>query len=203
MAINDVLSALAEKLGLKTTRLQDLHVLREKVEDDIRRNQDKLGDLKNEVADLDAKLRAKKKEYDAAGPGIRQIIKREFAFFFKQQEQVLETLNGISARLNNDAVLLHKTKVLISSLESQNRVGGDMEDPFDDVAIELGIEIDNQRAENKSAKELDKVRFPSTDEISEERIASLSADGRTNVSSSSSTAREEQDDLDRMIAEIH
>ena len=203
MAINDVLSALAEKLGLKTTRLQDLHVLREKVEDDIRRNQDKLGDLKNEVADLDAKLRAKKKEYDAAGPGIRQIIKREFAFLFKQQEQVLETLNGISARLNNDAVLLHKTKVLISSLESQNRVGGDMEDPFDDVAIELGIEIDNQRAENKSAKELDKVRFPSTDEISEERIASLSADGRTNVSSSSSTAREEQDDLDRMIAEIH
>ena len=77
MAINDVLSALAEKLGLKTTRLQDLHVLREKVEDDIRRNQDKLGDLKNEVADLDAKLRAKKKEYDAAGPGIRQIIKRD------------------------------------------------------------------------------------------------------------------------------
>ena len=49
MAINDMLSALAQKLGLKTTRLQDLQVLHEKLTDDIRRNQDRLGELKTKV----------------------------------------------------------------------------------------------------------------------------------------------------------
>ena len=197
MAINDVLCALAQKLGLKTTRLQDLQVLQERVADDIRRNQDKLGDLKTDVSELDAKLRAKKKEYDAAGPGIRQIIKREFAVLFKQQEQTLETLDGISTRLNNDVILLHKTKELISSLESQNCTGGATEDPFGDIALELGVEIDDQREKIKAAADLDKVRLPGAEAVSEERIAAIDVDAI-----SAASAKEPQDALDRMISEI-
>ena len=203
MEINDVLSALAQKLGLKTTRLQDLQIMKEAVENDIRRNQDKLNDLKEEVSDIDAKLRAKKSEYDSSGPGIRQIIKSEFALLFKQQDQVLETLAGISARLNNGAILLHKTKLLISSLECRTTTQD--ESVFDGITAELGLAIDEQRDVDKAAGALDNVKYSSMEDVSDERIAAIAADEPIGSAPQEWGASEKEslDELDRRIATIN
>lgn len=200
MAINDALSALAQKLGLKTTRLQDLQTLREKLADDVRRNQDKLGELKTDVSDLDAKLRAKKKEYDAAGPGIRQIIKREFAILFKQQEQVLETLDGISSQLNNGTILLHKVELEIANLQQPNR-----EDDFSRLIVDIEISSENRRAENNLARELDGKKMPAFEDVSDARIEAIDANEAVVADpvSHGTALHEPQDELDRMIAAIN
>ena len=201
MAINDMLSALAQRLGLKTTRLQDLQVLHEKLTDDIRRNQDKLSQLKTRVADLDAKLRAKKKEYDAAGPGIKQIIKREFAVLFKQQEQVLETLDGISGRLEKDVVIIHKLDLLIEASGNPPHT-----DVSDEIADDLGDALAELKDEDESVRSLDTVSYSPGTTVSDERIASIGTSESIGVSESATkdlSAKEPQDDLERMIAAIN
>ena len=201
MAINDMLSALAQKLGLKTTRLQDLQILHEKLTDDVRRNQDKLSELKTKVSDLDAKLRAKKKEYDAAGPGIKQIVKREFAVLFKQQDQVLETLDGISGRLEKDVVILHKLDLLIEASGNPPHT-----DVSDEIADDLGEALADLKDEDESVRNLDAVSYSSGTTVSDERIASIGTGESTGVNKSAaedSSAKEPQDELERMIAAIN
>ena len=200
MAINDMLSAIAQKLGLKTTRLQDLQLLHEKLTDDIRRNQDKLGDLKAKVADLDAKLRAKKKEYDAAGPGIRQIIKREFSVLFKQQEQVLETLDGISGRLEKDVVIIHKLDLLIEASGNPPHT-----DVSDEIADDLGDVFSDLKDEAESVRNLDAVSYSPGATVSEDRINAIETGepASAHESSAASSAKEPQDELERMIAAIN
>ena len=201
MAINDMLSALAQKLGLKTSRLQDLQVLQEKLTDDIRRNQDKLVDLKAKVSDLDAKLRAKKKEYDAAGPGIKQIIKREFAVLFKQQEQVLETLDGISGRLEKDVIILHKLELLIETANNPPHT-----DLSDEIKDDLGDALSDLQEEDDAVRDLDAVTYKSgATAVSEDRIAAIDTaePGIMGAPAGSLSAKAPQDDLERMIEAIN
>ncbi len=200
MAINDMLSALAQKLGLKTTRLQDLQILHEKLTDDVRRNQDKLSELKTKVSDLDAKLRAKKKEYDAAGPGIKQIIKREFAVLFKQQNQVLETLDGISGRLEKDVVILHKLDLLIEASGNPPHT-----EVSDEIADDLGDALADLKDEDESVRNLEAVSYSHGTSVSDEQIASIETGESNGVSESpeSLSAKMPQDDLERMIAAIN
>ena len=193
MAINDILSALAQKMGLQTTRLEDLQMMKDRLADDIRRNQDKLGDLKSRVAEVDAQLRAKKKEYDASGPGIRRIIKSEFALLFRQQNQVLETLDSISARIVKDNDILHKVDLLISSLANPVKT-----DIADEVADDLGDVLDEIKYEDKSVNRMNDVNFAKSEEVSDDLIESIASDAPARAS-----AKEEQpDELDRMISEI-
>ena len=193
MAINDVLSALAQKLGLQATRLEDLMKMRSRLEDDIRQNQDRIGDLKNKVAENDAKLRAKKKEYDAAGPGIRKIIKSEFALLFRRQDQVLETLDSIAARIGKDNDLLHKLELLIEEMQHPPKT-----DMIDDVADDLGIVLEDIRDEDRSAERLNEVNFTKQATATDEQIANI--DAATPERAEMATP---EDDLDRMISEIN
>ena len=194
MAINDVLSAFAQKMGLQTTRLEDLQKIKERLEDDIRRNQDKLGEIKARVAGVDAQLSAKKKEYDAAGPGIRRIINSEFALLFRRQNQVLETLESISARILKDNDILHKIDLLMDSLVNPVKT-----DIADEVADDLAEELDEIRHENKSVSRLNEVDFGKTEEVSDELIASIGAGAPVRIE----TEKESPDELDRMISEIN
>lgn len=194
MAINDVLSALAQKMGLQTTRLEDLQKMKDGLDDDIRRNQDKLGDLKARVAEVDAQLRAKKKEYDSAGPGIRRIIKSEFALLFRQQDQVLETLDSISARIVKDNDILHKVELLIGSLANPVKT-----DIADEVADDLGDVLDEIRYEDRSVSRMNDVSFARSEEVTEERIATIGADATERAADKDGQA----DELDRMISEIN
>lgn len=194
MAINDVLSALAQKMGLQTTRLEDLQKMKDGLDDDIRRNQDKLGDLKARVAEVDAQLRAKKKEYDSAGPGIRRIIKSEFALLFRQQDQVLETLDSISARIVKDNDILHKVELLIGSLANPVKT-----DIADEVADDLGDVLDEIRYEDRSVSRMNDVSFARSEEVTDERIATIGADATERAADKDGQA----DELDRMISEIN
>lgn len=194
MAINDILSVLAQKMGLQTTRIEDLRRMKDRLDDDIRRNQDKLGDLKLRVAEVDAQLRAKKKEYDAAGPGIRRIIKSEFALLFRQQNQVLETLDSISARIVKDNDILHKVDLLMSSLANPVKT-----DIADEVADDLGDVLDEIKYEDKSVDRMNSVNFAKSEEVSEELIATIESDNPEQVT----TVEEQSDELDRMISEIN
>ena len=201
MAINDTLSALAQKLGLKTTRLQELQVLYEKLTDDIRRNQDRLSELKTEASELDAKLRAKKKEYDAADSSIREIIKQgDFVMLFKEKDQARERLASISGRLEKDVTIRHKLKLLIDAIRNPPNT-----DVSDEIRDELGDALSDLQEEDDSVKDLDAVSYSSREAVSDERIASIgtgeSSDG--SESSESLFAKEPQDELERMIAAIN
>jgi hypothetical protein len=194
MAINDVLSALAQKMGLQTTRLEDLEKIKANLGESIRRNQDKLCDLKARVAEVDAQLRAKKKEYDAAGPGIRKIIKSEFALLFRQQDQVLETLDSISSRIVKDNDIVHKVDLLIEALKNPPRT-----DYADEVADDLSDVLGDLRQEEKSVSKMNEVSFSRMEEVSDGQIAAIAAVGE--ASPGRQTAG--MDRLDEMIMEIN
>lgn len=193
MAINDALSAFAQKLGLQSTRIEDLQKIKDRLNDELRKNQDQLEDLKTRVAEVDAQLKAKKAEYDTASMGVQRILKSEFALLFRQQNQVLEKLDSISARIMAKNDLLHKTDLLIESLKNPATP-----EDIDEIADDLTDVLDDIKDENKSLERLNKVTFSKTDEVSDELIASISTDA-TPVS----FKRETTDELDRMISEIN
>ena len=108
MALNDVLNEVAKQLGLKDTRIGTLRRKQMELSESIRDNHDRLEALKKRVDDLDSRLIKKKKEYDAAGPGRKRIIKEEIKLLFAQQDRIMEPVSAISDRIRLDELVKDK-----------------------------------------------------------------------------------------------
>ena len=193
MAINDVLCAAAQKLGLKDTPIEAWKKKQHEIESAIRDNQDRLDELKSKVGQLDAQLRAKKREYDVAGPGVKSIIKREMGSLFKRLDRISEPCAAIADRIDSDQLLFDKIGMLIFAEENPTKT-----EEIEDIVCELKGWLDEQSEEGVVGKELGETEYHSQTETSEydARIDAISEDG---VSGSTQSC----DELDERIAQMN
>lgn len=192
MALNDVLSEVAKRLGLKDTEIGTMRRKQEELSDAIRNGHDRLDGLKERVDKLDAQLLEKKREYDAAGPGRRQIVKEELKLLFQRQDRSLEPVRVITQRLQAYQLLKDKIDQLIFVAENPSRT-----EEIDEITLDMEDMLDEQQAESKAVRELEGVSCMEQEEDAkfDER---LNAIGGMDETESPSTV----DSMDERIAQL-
>lgn len=152
MALNDVLCEVAQRLGLKDSEIGTMRRQQEALSDAIRDGHDRLEELKKRVDRLDSQLLQKKKEYDAAGPGRRRIVKEELKLLFQQQDRSLEPVRVITRHLQSCEVLKHKIDLLVFVAEHPSRT-----EEIDEITLDMKDLLDEQQAQSKAVRELEGV----------------------------------------------
>ena len=149
MALNDVLNEVAKQLGLKDTRIDTLRRKQMDLSESIRDNHDRLEALKKRVDDLDSRLIKKKKEYDAAGPGRKRIIKEEIKLLFAQQDRIMEPVSAIADRIRLDELVKDKIDILIFAEENPSRT-----EEIDEMTLDMKEWLDEQKVQSMASAEL-------------------------------------------------
>ena len=192
MALNDVLNEVAKQLGLKDTRIDTLRRKQSELSESIRDNHDKLEAFKKRVDDLDTRLIRKKKEYDAAGPGRKRIIKEEIKLLFAQQDRIMEPVSAIADRIRLDELVKDKIDILIFAEENPSRT-----EEIDEMTLDMKEWLDEQKVQSKASAELGDASY-SHREDETELDARLGSIGGEPESASTSNA----DPLDERIAQL-
>ena len=149
MALNDVQNEVAKQLGLKDTRIDTLRRKQMDLSESIRDNHDRLEALKKRVDDLDSRLIKKKKEYDAAGPGRKRIIKEEIKLLFAQQDRIMEPVSAIADRIRLDELVKDKIDILIFAEENPSRT-----EEIDEMTLDMKEWLDEQKVQSMASAEL-------------------------------------------------
>ena len=192
MALNDILSAAALKLGLKDTQIGTLRKKQVELEESIRRNHELLESFKRQVVGIDKQLAGKKREYDAAGPGVKRIVKEEIRALFAQQDRIMEPVSAIADRIRQDELLNHKIGILIFAAENPSRT-----EEIEDLTDDMKDWLDEQREQSKAADELDGAAYS-------QKEADAKLDSRLNAIGGEVETADETvaDPLDERIAEL-
>ena len=90
MAINDVLSNVAIRWGLKDTEIATLKKKQQELNDSIRQLTDVYKDQLDAADELDKLLLQTKKRFDVAGPTQRHIFKLQLRDLFAKQDAILQ-----------------------------------------------------------------------------------------------------------------
>lgn len=159
MALNDIMSEVAERLGLKDTHLDTLRRRQMQLSENIRTNYDKLEALKNLVDDLDSKLKQKKNEYDLAGPGKRLIIKQELRLLFEKQDRIIEPIKTFSDQISRYELEKDKINTLIFAEENPSRI-----EDIEDMTADLEEWLDGQKDAARASKKLAATSYSSQQE---------------------------------------
>ena len=169
LPINDILSEAAVRLGLKDTRIGTLQKRQDELAESIRRNYNKLNEQKKKVALVDEKLSEKKKEYDAAGPGLKAIVKRELILLLKQQDRIAEPVAAIADALGRDQMIKDKIDMLILAETNPPDAEG-----IEDIMIDLKTWLKSNESVVAAAETLADTQYTSTESAADdERISAL------------------------------
>lgn len=192
MALNDVLNEVAKQLGLKDTRIDTLRRKQMDLSESIRDNHDRLEALKKRVDDLDSRLIKKKKEYDAAGPGRKRIIKEEIKLLFAQQDRIMEPVSAISDRIRLDELVKDKIDILIFAEENPSRT-----EEIDEMTLDMKVWLDEQKELTEASDDLAKTSYSRQEEEAEldSRLNAIGGEVETESTSHS-------DPLDERIAQL-
>ncbi|MBE6356389.1 MAG: hypothetical protein E7058_04665 [Lentisphaerae bacterium] len=197
MAINDALAAIAQKLGLADTELSTLEKQSATVAQQIRDNKDRLSNLKLKVANLDEQLSRKKKEYEAAGAGMKMIIKEEMKILFASQDRLFkEEIAIIADRIQKDTLLYDRIQNMIFYVKNPSRT-----DLIADIAADLEIQYDAMAEEDQEIDTLANAGYTRQQSV-ENSAADAQFDaymsGSSKLSSAVDAAQEDDDFLKRL-----
>ena len=192
MALNDVLNEVAKQLGLKDTRIDTLRRKQMDLSESIRDNHDRLEALKKRVDDLDSRLIKKKKEYDAAGPGRKRIIKEEIKLLFAQQDRIMEPVSAISDRIRLDELVKDKIDILIFAEENPSRT-----EEIDEMTLDMKEWLDEQKVQSKASAELGDASYSHQEDEAELDSRLNAIDGVDETAKASHT-----DPIDERIAQL-
>lgn len=169
LPINDILSEAAVRLGLKDTRIGTLQKRQDELAESIRRNNNKLNEQKKKVALIDGQLSEKKKEYDAAGPGIKAIVKRELVLLLKQLDRIAEPVDAIADALERDQMIKDKIDMLILAETNPPDAEG-----IEDIMIDLKTWLKSNEGVAIAAETLAGTKYTSPESATDdERISAI------------------------------
>lgn len=157
-SISANLSKLASFLGLKATDKRRMQGMGKKLAASKAGNVDRLEALKQEIAQLEARVLAKKKEYDAASGDTRKIISREMERLFRELDRLHARENIISANIERISAAWAKFEEYKAAQES-----GLSEGELDDLALELEEALDNLKQVDRASKDLEQVKYQAPD----------------------------------------
>ncbi len=192
MAINDVLSNVAIRLGLKDTEITTLQMKQLELNEQIRQLNDVYELQLVEADKLDKLLLQAKKRFDVAGPTQKSIIKLQLKDLFDRQDGILQPAEIAHKTISIYQEMINKLGLLVIALQNPTNTE-DIEDIAADYEECLG---DLQDAE-KQVSHLKGVKYKGVEESLEidQRISSIGA-------TEDVTAKKVVDPLDERIATL-
>ena len=192
MAINDVLSDVAIRLGLKDTEITTLQRKQLELNEQIRQLNDVYELQLVEADKLDKLLLQTKKRFDVAGPTQKSIIKLQLKDLFDRQDGILQPAEIAHKTISIYQEMINKLGLLVIALQNPTNTE-DIEDIAADYEECLG---DLQDAE-KQVSHLKGVKYKGVEESLEidQRISSIGA-------TEDVTAKKVVDPLDERIATL-
>lgn len=192
MAINDVLSNVAIRLGLKDTEIATLRKKQLELGALIRALNDVYESQLEEADKLDKLLLQTKKRFDVAGPTQKSIIKLQLKDLFDRQDGILQPAEIAHKTISIYQEMINKLGLLVIALQNPTNTE-DIEDIAADYEECLG---DLQDAE-KQVSHLKGVKHKGVEESLEidQRISSIGA-------TEDVTAKKVVDPLDERIATL-
>ena len=139
MALNDAISAILEKVGLKKS---DLAKCREAIvehEDRIKDLNDELSGKLDEAQRLERMLRGLKAKYDAAAPASRTLLEAQIRSLMRDFSGLKEVQDIILRNLDKEKLLLRNRRIELEHLRHPTDVGAivDAQDRKDEVVADL------------------------------------------------------------------
>lgn len=192
MAINDVLSNVAIRWGLKDTEIATLKKKQQELKDSIRQLTDVYEDQLDAADELDKLLLQTKKRFDVAGPTQKHIIKLQLRDLFAKQDAILQPAEIAHKTISIYQEMINKLVLLVIAMqnptntESIDEIAADYEDCLGDLE-----DAEKQVSLLKGTKYKGVTESPEVDQ----RIASIGA-------TEDVAAEKSVDPLDERIASL-
>ena len=174
MAISDQLARLLELLGLKTSERKKFQRMEQALRDKKALNEDRLEELKSQIARVERRILAKKREYETAKGDTKRIVGGEIERLFKELDRSRGQEDILARNLEQIALGSAKLAEIRASLDT-----GVDEGVFDELALELQDIIGELKAGDQAARDLEAVQYTAsrTDPVDiDARMAALETD---------------------------
>ena len=172
MAINDVLSNVAIRLGLKDTEITTLQRKQLELNEQIRQLNDVYELQLVEADKLDKLLLQTKKRFDVAGPTQKSIIKLQLKDLFDRQDGILQPAEIAHKTISIYQEMINKLGLLVIALQNPTNT-----EAIEDIAADYEDCLGDLEDAEKQVSRLKGVKYKGVSESSEvdQRIASIGA----------------------------
>jgi len=172
MAINDVLSNVAIRLGLKDTEITTLQRKQLELNEQIRQLNDVYELQLVEADKLDKLLLQTKKRFDVAGPTQKSIIKLQLKDLFDRQDGILQPAEIAHKTISIYQEMINKLGLLVIALQNPTNT-----EAIEDIAADYEDCLGDLEDAEKQVSRLKGVKYKGVSEASEvdQRIASIGA----------------------------
>ena len=143
-----------ELLGIKKTDSQQYALVEQKLQSAKSANADQLDQLKEKVADLERKVRAKNREYEASSGDTKRIIGGEIERLFRDIDRLRGKETIVTRNLDKIALTLAK----VDEWRTAQQQGID-EEMLDGLAIDLEDVFADLKATDRTASSLADVKY--------------------------------------------
>ena len=171
--VSSLTSKLAEGLKLKPNEKERLQQFKEKFVQGRNDNQDSLETLKDDIRQIEARIKMKKAKYDAAHGLVKKTIGQEIEQAFRELDRKEAQAALILRNIEVTSVTLDKIRELE---EAANR--GVKEEHLDEIAVQLEEAYADTRQTDKALQDLEGVQYETREKESmdiDKRLGELSA----------------------------
>lgn len=186
-AISEVLSKLAQFLGIKPSETKRVELMEQKLATAKASNVDRLEALKDKIKQFEAQALRKKKEYEAAKGDSKRIVGGEIERLFRD----LDRLHGQEDVIASN---IERISVAQSKLEEYEaaKAKGLEEGELDDIAVELQEAFEGLKVADRASRDLESVEYqkPEVSPVNaEERMAEVAGEQETEAGLSAETEK--------------
>ncbi len=186
-AISEILSKLAQLLGLKPSEERRVDLMEQKLTASRAGNVDRLEALKDKIRLLESQALRKKKEFEAAHGDSKRILGGSIEQAFRD----LDRLQGQERIISNNIERISVALAKIQEWKDARRTGLE-EGQLDELALNLQEAVDGLKATDREAADLERVEYeaPKRSRVDvEERMGELQGEAATKTGLSPETEK--------------
>ncbi len=175
--ISDILSKLAQFLGIKASDKRRTKLMEQKLADAKASNVDRLEALKDKIRQFETQAIRKKKEYEAAKGDSKRIVGGEIERIFRDLDRLHGQENVIASNIERISIAQAKIEEYKAA-----QAGGLEEGELDDIALELQEAFEGLKVADRASRDLEHVEYQEPEGSSvnaEKRMAEVSGEQET------------------------
>lgn len=140
--------------GLWQSDVDKHNATREKLIDQNKSHEDRLKDLRKEIAKIDDQILTKEDEMNRSHGMIQESLKREIASLFHRVKNYRGEFDIIFRNIETTNTTIAKLDQLIRAIETNTDTS-----TLDDIAVDLGIYFDKLREQDQALRNLNKTTY--------------------------------------------
>ena len=154
MAINDVISAVLTKFGLKQTEAQKCEAAIGELEEKIRNLYDQLNERIDESKRLEARISKLKAQYDIANSATRQLLEDQIRSLLRECKHIKERQGLLLRNIEREKAMKHACELKLDNLRNPTDV-----DAVGEMAEDKREMVEDLKEEDKALAELAGIKY--------------------------------------------